>query len=342
MLRATPSSRNSFFSIAALLVPLVLIVAGWALWKLGYYGDVLPNTFYAKTGAGVSSTRGAYYVYMFLLSNLLIPFVVIGAVALPTIIRERKHSILTLLTLVLLWCAYIIRVGGDPLAFRFLVPVLPALFVCLGWLITCFTTQRNLRIALVALVLLGSIHHAVTYGESTKQIGIAGVRQLGKWVSVWADMGMRLGTLFGSESDVTIATSAAGALPYYSGLTTIDMYGLNDKWVARNGVVVGNRPGHQRYATPEYLLEREVNIVIAHPRPLDEPSRPTRTYSVEDIAGDYLPSLEDAGILPEGACVIDIPLGDGALLPVLYMCPSPAVDLIIRQQGLTVHPIAAG
>ena len=66
------------------------------------------------------------------------------------------------------------------------------------------------------------------------------------------------------ESDST-AVGAAGALPFYSELPNLDLFGLNDLEIARHGRLIGNRPGHQRFATMDYLLARKPTFVFMNP-----------------------------------------------------------------------------
>jgi hypothetical protein len=53
-----------------------------------------------------------------------------------------------------------------------------------------------------------------------------------------------------------MAIGAAGAAPYHAGINNLDLLGLCDRFIARHGIVVGSRPGHQRYAPPDYVLAR--------------------------------------------------------------------------------------
>ena len=48
---------------ALLLAPGGLVLTGWAAWNLHTYGDLLPNTFYAKVGHGAVWAAGASYVW---------------------------------------------------------------------------------------------------------------------------------------------------------------------------------------------------------------------------------------------------------------------------------------
>jgi hypothetical protein len=62
-------------------------------------------------------------------------------------------------------------------------------------------------------------------------------------------------------------------MPFYSGLPNIDTFGLCDRTVARQGTVIGARPGHQRFATIEYLLRRAPTFLLINDYALDEPAR---------------------------------------------------------------------
>ncbi len=65
--------------------------------------------------------------------------------------------------------------------------------------------------------------------------------------------------------DTVTAVSAAGIMPYYlSGLTVIDLHGLNDKTITRNPVTLPNnqrRIAHDRTPPPGYLEKRGVNFI---------------------------------------------------------------------------------
>ena len=52
----------------------------------------------------------------------------------------------------------------------------------------------------------------------------------------------------------------AGALPYFAGLPTVDLHGLNDATIARQPLARRGEIGHEKYASLEYLKERHVAI----------------------------------------------------------------------------------
>jgi hypothetical protein len=142
---------------------------------------------------------------------------------------------------------------------------------------------------------------------------------------------------FACDRDVTLAVMAAGAIPYYSDLRTVDMLGLSDPWIAREGVILGSRPGHRRGATLPYLVSKHVNIVL-HPWPRSDPDRFWLDYTREGVVNRYVP-LSHAEDLPEGASIIEIPIAKDRKLRALYLVRDAKVDQCIATGGWRVLPI---
>src|SRR5205823_4226458 len=65
--------------------------------------------------------------------------------------------------------------------------------------------------------------------------------------------------------DTRIATTLAGTIPYFSGLHTVDQWGINDHYVAHLPEVPINFRGHVKPAPREYIIEQRVNLYIEHP-----------------------------------------------------------------------------
>ena len=147
-----------------LVIPLVAIISIWFAWKLSYYGDILPNTYYAKA-AGVSEpARGLWYVYSFMTEYWLAPFLLLGTVA---IWAKRNSQMSVLLTFVVLWLAYVIRVGGDFMEYRVLMPVLPCMMLIVVWSISWLGEARGVRVALISMILAGSLLFGIRSSQSS-------------------------------------------------------------------------------------------------------------------------------------------------------------------------------
>jgi len=313
--------------------PLVLLVGSWLIWKMNFYGSVLPNTFYVKVTSLSSLKRGVIYVYLFFYSYWLVffPFLFLGFV---NRLRHRNNqSWLILAVVIVIWLSYIIAVAGDFMEFRFIVPVLPYMFLVIVWLTCKQLTRLRLKIALVLLVLCGSLHHWLTFSSPPLRYydvdSFAGLSAFLYYErNDWIRIGHVLGESFQHDPNVTIAVTASGAIPYYSRLKTIDILGLNDRWVARHGEIPMSRPGHQRRATLPYLLERKVNLLIGHPQlvPLETPANlPWHDY--------YFYVKVTQQDLPADSRIIEIPINSKYKMHVLYLVRSPVVDEAIRRNG---------
>jgi hypothetical protein len=114
------------------------------------------------------------------------------------------------------------------------------------------------------------------------------------------------------------------------------MWGLNDAWIARNGISRSRKPGHGRYATAAYVVERKVNLVLSclvyartdgPPAPL---TIPELTLFVSRVNEENL---------PRNACVLEIPVDETRVFSALYLTPHPAVERHIASGLFRIQPI---
>jgi arabinofuranosyltransferase len=332
--------RQKLSAAALMLVPAALIIGSWLIWKYAYYGSILPNTYYVKASfisAAVLKT-GVIYFAEFLRSYFLIPFVFLAAAFIPEILAQSRMRILS--GIVVLWCLYVLRLGGDFMEFRFLVPILPFSFILIAGLIRMLNGTKT-RIALVAMVFFGSLTHAALFSTVHQ---IESVRELQGHLlhrdENWIRVGRVLRELFPSSEDrVKIATTAAGAIPYYSQLPAVDMQGLNDKWIARNAIIHGNRPEGRQAPPVDYLVKQGVNLVIGHPRIQRNTEIRQADYSLRDLERFMIGDITDERI-PKSARVIDFPLDSDYAIPVLYLVPNKQIDKVLSDGKLATHGIS--
>ncbi len=325
--------------LGLLCLPVGLVIISWLVWKTFYYGSILPNTYYVKAqGQSVDIFwLGFLYLLTFFQSYFLTPFLFIG-------IRFSKRffsdsALRTLVIIIIIWCAYIIYVGGDFMEFRFMVPILPLFFISL-WKAISSLADKYLEIFLVIMVVTGSIHHQTTF---TYTEGIETIDALNHHVldisENWIGVGEKLYTLFGQSEDVTIAVTAAGAIPYYSQLPTIDMLGLNDAWIARNGIFIGHRPGHRRLSPASYLLSRRVNLVIGQPYVVAL-SDEVHAYISSAGLGRWGLSDLDESSLPDTLQMLEIPLDDHYKVVAVYLLQDDYIDMVINKNDLYTFDVS--
>jgi len=326
--------------LALLAVPGAAVVGAWMAWKHQYYGEILPNTYYAKAAAKSLPVRGAFYIASFLCSYLLAPFALVVAWQARRLWRELgvPRAVLVL-GVPLAWGIYLVKVGGDFMEFRFMVPVLPLVMVLTAWVAVEVVRRRTWSVALVATLMMASAAHALAFNRSPLKRGLESIGDLKRNLHDpeydWVGIGEHLRWAFGASDKPLIAVTPAGAIPYYSELPSVDMLGLNDRWIARHGAPLSDRPGHQKIATVRYLVERGVVFVIGHPVVASQGARAPEldlaTYR-DGVTFDELRKMfvgkpvPDPASIPPDAMVVLIPFAPGRHLVAIYLCPTPAWD----------------
>jgi hypothetical protein len=246
-------------------LPLLVLYGPYFVWRYHYYGYLLPNTFYAKVGGtGAQVLRGAAYLAEFVRTDLLLPAA--GGAVLAGLWGWRRQSshnmslVALLAGFVVLWCAYVVVVGGDWMpGARFFVPLLAPLVLLVIWGLAGLHQRLPHAVPLLAVALLaGGLllrlpHDSQANPESlvAREVGVVQhYRAEGRWIAR------------NTPSDALIVAGPAGALPYYAKRPTIDALGLNDEYIAHlPGDHLGTgKPGHEK-TDPDYVLGRQPAVV---------------------------------------------------------------------------------
>jgi arabinofuranosyltransferase len=333
--------QKTIVGLMLMAVPVLLIVGPWLYWKYQYYGDILPNSFYLKGKVFSAEVikNGVYYLFTFFSSYYLIVFVVLLAFQFKKAITNK--FIVTMLIVLAGWLAYILKVGGDFMEFRFFVPVLPMLMAVVVWSISQLEGKMT-KYVCIAVLLFGTISHQVLFFDFH---GTDSIKKLHGIIyeeeTNWKGIGIRLNELFsGVQDKVVIATSAAGAIPYYSGLNTIDMFGVNDKWIALNGDVTKHfKPGHHRSARLDYYFQTNVNLIIGHPEVRAAKWSAGRDrLSLVDFDNFRIAAL-DRKQIPSDSRIVEIPIDKDFSVFALYLKKNPEIDAIIRKNDIKTFSI---
>jgi hypothetical protein len=234
-----------------------LIVIPFFLWRYGYYGDLLPNTFYAKTGGGLrAALRGLTYAGGFAMA-LGGPLLLLTLVPPP----NRNNAPIAwrgyLLALCGAYSLYIIAVGGDHFpGERFFVTLVPWLAILIAAGLSGIvaglqsTGLRWLAAPLLAVLLIGYAGYAYTRAAEEDLIVAGSDESLG----IWREIGWWLADHGGP--DTSVAAMSAGAIAFYSERTTIDMLGLTDRHIARVVAVdMGEGAAGHEKRDPAYVLD---------------------------------------------------------------------------------------
>lgn len=256
------------------VVPWIVLVGGHLLWRHAYYGEWLPNTYHAKVGGfyGVQGVRwlGGFFAEFEL--HWFLPLLLLLLRA-P---RRFEHGLFAIASL--LHLGYLVAIGGDWHEYRFLLPLLPmwmlllvealARLAALGAAIGAAPAMRRgatTAALLVAGALLAQTHRASHDPVARDGVsGVSSVERLADFTGRRLRMAKPLceaiaaGTL---PSNLLIAVGAAGVVPYYTRLPTVDFFGLNDREVARQQVERRGLIGHEKVASLDYLERRGVALI---------------------------------------------------------------------------------
>jgi arabinofuranosyltransferase len=258
--------RASPRALAEWLGGFALIFVPYFAWRYETYGWLLPNSYYAKVGRGTEQyQRGARYLFDF--AQQYAGWLVLLAAPALLLRGLRQLGALYVLALLGVWVAYVVVVGGDGLLrFRFFAEVLPLFYALVAASIAVIIISIRIDgarapvLRAASAIVVGAGLLAFTL-QSTPSDPFASVLPAeGRAVSDRVEIGRWLREH--APPDTVIAVLAAGAIPYESRLTTIDMLGLNDEHIAHRSIQVGGRAaGHEKFDA-EYVLGRRPDAII--------------------------------------------------------------------------------
>lgn len=241
------------------IVVLILVPIQFAL--KSYYGYWLPNTYYAKSGAGLSNLgQGTQYVFNFLSWSVL--FVVALAYILFFRFDKLGSSRWVLVLLLALWIGRVAIQGGDNMVgYRALLPIVPLLYVMVVKGLDGMSRRAVVFVAVVvSLYHIGVYNFGNIYGSSWN---VHVTRQAEQWRLAHVErMELALALKERVEPGGSIAVNAAGVLPYYSELKTIDMLGLNNEYLAHHGDRDRSMAYGHQVGDGEWVLEQKPDVIL--------------------------------------------------------------------------------
>lgn len=262
---------KSFKNIIWMGASFVLIFAPVFLWRWSYYGYPFPNTYYAKTGAGLIQIKGGidYFVESMtvILSGTSLPLLL----SLLTFRKMRSERVYILLLMLSSWLIVTLD-GGDhfPNA-RFFAPSLPLLFSLTAIGISELTghiskINRALFLAVLAIMTINAFQPSqslVRPGISrTPKADNGSFQYLKDWNTGFAIMGKTLHKV--AAPNQTIAAVPIGAIGYFSEIKVLDMLGLTDTVIAHEPFdpvfVAIWKPGHNK-GDGKYVLSKRPDFI---------------------------------------------------------------------------------
>lgn len=233
----------------------------YTVWRLAYFGSLIPNTFYAKTAGLRQVQEGWGYLKDFSVAHGGVFLYLMAFLAL--VFRWREPAVRYLALTASVFIGMVVYEGGDwmPL-FRLLAPVLPILFLFFqegvrglheasrAWLHGRQPAMRAKALTAGVVAAMFGLSLAPLPAKAREALQRQGLyerahRRYGRWLAA------------NTPSGEPIALSDIGQFGYYSDLPVIDLVGLTSPEIARTEGVL-----HEKKVDPEIVLARRPAHVV--------------------------------------------------------------------------------
>jgi hypothetical protein len=281
------------------------LVAPFLVWRLAYYGNLLPNTFYAKSAnlpywsQGWIYTRMYFFIYPVLIVCLVAGLAWIGRRsasrqdALATRPADPRAGMRGLVGLAMLQIAltvlYVWRVGGDFMFARFFVPVTPFIYLVAEESVRARAPRFGM--ALLAVLVVGGTLMARgprqhTFVACTKVHGITNEPNCYP-PEVRRDLQRQAGilnrTLAGTGARIALPAGRTmiaymGQLPY-----AVEGSGLTDASIAHEPLTQRGRPGHEKGPNDAWLHAHAVPFKLLYGAHRAQDLVPYERLGLEDL-----------------------------------------------------------
>ncbi len=292
---------------------LFIFILGQSLFRLWYYGDILPNTYYLKMTGYPSTLRiahGFYVLVQFILQMnwllFLFPFI--------ALVFRRDRFILLLLLVFLGQLAYSVYVGGDAWeqkggSNRYISIVMPLYFTLFVFTADRFreTLVNKLKDFTNLAALFTNLGLVLFVGASMINFNyLVNIRSLERWALLrqplfiegnkeYIQIALAVDKITAPQASVAVVS--AGAIPYFSDRFAIDLLGKNDVKIAHEKVhgklslagISDFRPGHLKWDYDYSLGELKPDVVVQLWGNTDEAQPYLDRYYLVGGAPDDLP-----------------------------------------------------
>ncbi len=271
--------RDGRQAVMKFALPFLLLIP-WLVWKYWYYGDVLPNTYYAKSAGLSYFSQGWEYLWTYFWPYKTSFIFLLALFA----IRNRLVQF-CLGVIVVYGILFVAKTGGDFMYARFMVPLIPLIYITGE--VSVRQLLKNSRwtwavcVAIPLLVWAEKssrndlfLNRDGTHKESFLDLGGITDEQWYYTQPLPGDpnriqqdkfIGESLRKYFEGEH-IRILSRGQDALAYYGKFSEcIENAGLTDATIAHLPVETRGRPGHEKHAPRSYLINRKVHFLFLRP-----------------------------------------------------------------------------
>jgi hypothetical protein len=250
--------RRRWWLIALAAVPLAAHVA----FRVGYYGDWLPNTYYLK----VAGRGGLAYSGLGYAKGFVAAYPTAMTLAVASLFTARDRRLWILLVPMGLTGVRLVMVGADMFDHsRFLAPALPIVLVAAAVGIASITTPGTSAAHVLPILLMASTLFVSGINGSKSVLDLESVNGRPRLNTI---TGYMINRHTGPEA--RMAVFAAGTVSYFGRRYSIDMLGKTDRDVAHLPPHPGAPIGHNHFDMARSLGGRPDLVVSFGPSVLAE------------------------------------------------------------------------
>lgn len=235
-------------------LPPAMAVAGQLLFRLAYYHDYVPNTARAKVALTIGRIVDGYHHVSAAFPGFAIVLLLASA---AVALRPRARVTAAAALLFAAWTAHLTIVGGDIFpAWRLAAIAYVPLYFLIAETAERFARGRQRAWLLLPLAVAAALHLDFQQSDPQNRRG-----KDERWELESEPVGLMLKQAFGAKKPL-LAVDAAGGLPYWSELPTLDMLGLADAFLARNRPADfgSGQLGHE-LGNGQYLWGRKPDLI---------------------------------------------------------------------------------
>jgi len=262
---------------------LIAFLGSQTIFRLWYYGDPLPNTYYLKMSGFpfIQRIKRGLYVLFALIKQMnwvlwLLPFTLL--------LFRRDRTILLLFLILGGQIAYSVYVGGDAWEHkggsnRYIALAIPLFFILFVYAVDQIFRSLATKNEPLSRYIRWATNLAIVAFICASMVNfnyLINIRSLERWLLLrqpdfieankeYVDIVLELAKFTTPETRIAVVT--AGAIPYFSELPAIDLLGKNDPIIAHQSNHLPNkisdiRPGHMKWDYDYTIGELKPDIIV--------------------------------------------------------------------------------
>jgi hypothetical protein len=250
-------------------------------WRFWYYGDLMPNTYYAKSANLAWWSQGWHYLVLYFRKYAVLLSALPAALLAGAVLRRgrragevaaesRTRTLLLAICFCFPYMLYITRVGGDFMFARMLLPATPFLMILMEAGLAALAGSRPVAQACVSVMLLAALvlppypmqGYTLIHGVANEPFWYSREGMRGRLDQLTATLGKYFAGLpvrvafLGAEAQVMYGANIPVAIESDAGLT--------DRFIARQPLDQRGRVGHEKKAPLDYLVhQRKVHFTFS-------------------------------------------------------------------------------